>query len=109
MIHYQALYFFEISLEHSDDNSTYTDVAQADITNGTISSGGIWLKMDGTAGGDPDSAGLVGMVGYIGGKRYIRGVIAKTGTHSNGTILSMFVIKGNAHHSSSNDITAHAS
>tara|TARA_R100000664_G_scaffold11523_1_gene18696 strand:+ start:397 stop:861 length:465 start_codon:yes stop_codon:yes gene_type:complete len=99
--------FFEISLEHSDDDSTYTDVAQADITNGTIASGGIWLKMDGTAGGDPDSAGLVSLVGYVGGKRYIRGVIEKTGTHSNGTILSMFVIKGNAIHSSSNDITAH--
>ena len=99
--------FFEISLEHSDDDSTYTDVAQADITNGTIASGGIWLKMDGTAGGDPDSAGLVSLVGYVGGKRYIRGVIAKTGTHSTGTILSMFVIKSNAIHSSSNDITAH--
>jgi hypothetical protein len=99
--------FFEISLEHSDDDSTYTDVAQADITNGTIASGGIWLKMDGTSGGDPDSAGLVSLVGYVGGKRYIRGVIEKTGTHSNGTILSMFVIKGNAIHSSSNDITAH--
>ena len=64
--------FFEISLEHSDDDSTYTDVAQADITNGTIASGGIWLKMDGTAGGDPDSAGLVSLVGDVGGKRYIR-------------------------------------
>ena len=45
---------FELSLEHSDDNSTFTDVAQADITDGTISSGGIWLKLDGTAGGNPD-------------------------------------------------------
>jgi hypothetical protein len=99
--------YFEISLEHSDDDSTYTDCAQADITNGTIAAGGIWLKMDGTAGGNPDSAGLVSLVGYVGGKRYIRGVIAKTGTHSTGTILSMFVIKGNAIHSSSNDITAH--
>ena len=65
------------------------------------------MKMDGTAGGNPDSAGLVSLVGYVGGKRYIRGVIAKTGTHSTGTILSMFVIKSNAIHSSSNDITAH--
>ena len=49
--------FFEVSLEHSDDDSTYTDVAQADIIDGTIASGGIFLKLDGTAGGDPDSAG----------------------------------------------------
>ncbi len=34
--------YFEISLEHSDDDVTYTDVAQADIIDGTISSGGIF-------------------------------------------------------------------
>lgn len=99
--------YFEISLEHSDDNSTYTDVTQSDITNGTIASGGIWLKLDGTSGGDPDTTGLVTQVGYIGGKRYIRGVIAKTGTHSTGTPIGLMVIKGNALHSSDNSITAH--
>lgn len=98
---------FEISLEHSDDNSTYTDVTQSDITNGTIASGGIWLKLDGTSGGDPDTTGLVTQVGYIGGKRYIRGVIAKTGTHSNGTPIGLMVVKGDALHSSDNAITAH--
>jgi hypothetical protein len=98
---------FEISLEHSDDNSTFTDVTQSDITNGTIASGGIWLKLDGTAGGNPDTTGLVTQVGYIGGKRYIRGVIAKTGTHSTGTPIGLMVIKGNALHSSDNAITAH--
>ena len=101
--------YFEISLEHSDDNSTFTDVAQADIVDGTISSGGIWLKLDGTAGGNPDTAGEIYRVGYIGGKRYIRGVIAKTGTHSNGTPISLFVVKGNARHSGDNAFTAHAS
>ena len=45
---------FEISLEESDDDSTYTDVAQADIVDGTIDSGGIFLKLDGTAGGNPE-------------------------------------------------------
>ena len=99
--------YFEISLEHSDDNSTFTDVTQSDITNGTIASGGIWLKLDGTTGGDPDTTGLVTQVGYIGGKRYIRGVIAKTGTHSNGTPIGLMVVKGDALHSSDNAITAH--
>lgn len=98
---------FEISLEHSDDNSTFTDVTQSDITNGTIASGGIWLKLDGTSGGDPDTTGLVTQVGYIGGKRYIRGVIAKTGTHTNGTPIGLMVVKGDALHSSDNAITAH--
>ena len=103
--------YFEIGLEHSDDNSTFTDVTQADITNGTIASGGIWLKVDGTGtagtSGNPDSTGTVTQVGYIGGKRYIRGVIAKTGTHSTGTPIGLLVVKGNAIHSSDNTITAH--
>lgn len=101
--------YFEISLEHSDDNSTFTDVAQADIVDGTISSGGIWLKLDGTAGGNPDTAGEIFRVGYIGGKRYIRVVLAKSGTHSNGTPIGAFVMKGHARHSADNAFTAHAS
>ena len=99
--------YFEISLEHSDDNSTFTDVTQSDITNGTIASGGIWLKLDGTTGGDPDTTGLVTQVGYMGGKREMRGVIAKTGTHSTGTPIGLMVVKGDALHSSDNAITAH--
>ena len=101
--------YFELSLEHSDDNSTFSDVAQADIVDGTISSGGIWLKLDGTAGGNPDTAGEIYRVGYVGGKRYIRGVIAIGGSHSTGTPIGMFVIKGNDRHSADNAFTAHAS
>ena len=85
--------YFEISLEHSDDDSTYTDVVQADIINGTIASGGIWLKLDGTTGGDPDTTGGQWQVGYVGGKRYVRLVLAKTGTHTNGTPISGVIVK----------------
>lgn len=99
--------YFEVSLEHSDDNSTYSDCAQADIIDGTIAAGGIFLKLDGTTGGDPDTAGGIFRVGYVGGKRYIRVVLAKTGTHSNGTPLGAMVVKGHARDSSSNDFTAH--
>ncbi len=99
--------YFEVSLEHSDDDSTYTDCAQADISDGTISAGGIWLKLDGTANGNPDSAGEIYRVGYRGGKRYIRMVLAKTGTHSNGTPMSGFIIKGHARSSGDNATTAH--
>ena len=106
-----ASVYFEISLEHSDDNSDWSDCAQADITNGSIAAGGIWLKVDGTGTAgtscNPDSTGTVTQVGYIGGKRYVRGVIAKTGTHSNGTPIGLLVVKGNAIHSSDNAITAH--
>ena len=98
---------FEVSLEHSDDNSTFSDVAQADIVDGTIASGGIFLKLDGTTGGNPDTAGGVFRVGYVGGKRYVRVVLAKTGTHSNGTPLGAMVVKGHARHTVDNDFTAH--
>ena len=85
--------YFEVSLEHSDDNSTYTDCVQADIVNGTIAAGGIFLKLDGTTGGDPDTTGGQWQVGYVGGKRYVRLVLSKTGTHSNGTPISGMIVK----------------
>jgi len=85
--------YFEISLEHSDDDSTYTDVTQSEIVNGTIAAGGIWLKLDGTTDGDPGTAGGQWQLGYVGGKRYVRLVLAKTGTHSNGTPISGMIVK----------------
>lgn len=85
--------YFEVSLEHSDDDSTYTDCVQADIVNGTIAAGGIWLKLDGTTDGDPGTAGGQWQVGYVGGKRYVRLVLAKTGTHTNGTPISGLIVK----------------
>jgi len=99
--------YFEVSLEESDDDSTYTDVAQAGIVDGTIAAGGIFLNLDGTTGGNPDSAGGIFRVGYVGNSRYIRVVLAKTGTHSNGTPLGAMVVKGHARHSADNAFTAH--
>ena len=101
--------YFELSLEESDDDSTYTDVAQASIVDGTISSGGIFLKLDGTAGGNPDTAGGILRVGYVGNSRYIRVVIAKTCTHSSGTPIGAMIVRGHARHSTDNAFTAHAS
>jgi len=99
--------YFEISLEHSDDDSTYSDCAQADIIDGTIAAGGIFLKLDGTTGGNPDSAGGIFRVGYIGGKRYVRVVLAKSGTHSNGTPIGAMIVRGHARNSVDNAFTAH--
>ena len=99
--------YFEVSLEHSDDNSTYSDCAQADIIDGTIAAGGIFLKLDGTTGGDPDTAGGIFRIGYVGGKRYVRVVLAKTGTHSNGTPLGAMIVRGPARNSVDNAFTAH--
>ena len=85
--------YFEVSLEHSDDNSTYTACVQTEIVNGTIAAGGIFLKLDGTTGGDPDTTGGQWQVGYVGGKRYVRLVLSKTGTHTNGTPISGMIVK----------------
>jgi len=102
---------FQISLQHSDDNSTFADVVQADIVDGTIAADGNWLILDGTgdAGvdGNPHTAGGTWQVGYIGGKRYIRLVIDKTGTHSTGTSISGLIARGNARHSTDNVNNVH--
>ena len=103
--------FFEIGLEHSDDNSTFTDATQSDIVDGTIAADGVFLKIDGTGtagtGGNPDSTGATYRVGYIGGKRYVRTTIAKTGTHSTGTPLGTTVIKSHARHTGDNAFDVH--
>jgi hypothetical protein len=100
--------YFEVSLEHSDDDSTYTDCVQADIVNGTIDAGGIWLKLDGTTGGDPDTAGGQWQVGYVGGKRYVRLVLAKTGTHSTGTPISGLIVKSRPRHGAVSNVKHNA-
>ena len=103
--------FFQIGLEHSDDNSSFTDAAQADIVDGTIAADGVFLIIDGTGtagtGGNPDSTGATYRVGYRGGKRYIRTTIAKTGTHSTGTPIGTTVIKSHARHTGDNAFDAH--
>ena len=103
--------YFEIGLEHSDDNSTFTDATQSDIVDGTIAADGVFLKIDGTGtagtGGNPDSTGSTYRVGYIGGKRYVRTTIAKSGTHSTGTPLGTTVIKSHARHTGDNAFDVH--
>ena len=100
--------YFEVSLEHSDDDSTYTDCVQADIVNGTIDAGGIWLKLDGSTGGDPDTAGGQWQVGYVGGKRYVRLVLAKTGSHSTGTPISGLIVKSRPRHGAVSNVKHNA-
>lgn len=88
----------ELEVEESDDNSTWTDVADADLTN--VVSG----TNDGTvavidAAAEDDS---VHIVGYKGTKRYVRGVINLTGTHSNGTPMSVSGVRAHAHQKPTN-------
>ena len=54
----------DIELEHSDDNSTFTDVtSNTDVTGGTVDSSGVFQTID--ANGDCNK---VYAIGYVGGK-----------------------------------------
>ena len=82
----------EIELEHSDDNSTFTDVtSSADVIGATPDSNGVIATFD-----DVAEAPAIASVGYIGGKRYIRAVANFSGTHGTATPLAVSVIKGHA-------------
>lgn len=81
-----------IELEESDDNSTFTDVAAADMK----------IKSPAVAGSsgqfglaDTNSeAPIVFQCAYLGSKRYIRVVDNRTGTHSTGTLTGGYVLRG---------------
>lgn len=72
--------YLECELEHSDDNSTFSDCANADLS----------VSVTGTNTGtaavinDPAEDDTVVTVAYLGTKRYVRPVLNFTGTHSNG-------------------------
>lgn len=67
-------------VQESDDNSTYTDVAAADLI-GSLSA---------------LTASTNQKVGYKGNKRYIRAVTTITGSPSTGGIYSAVVLRGDA-------------
>ena len=83
---------YDFKLQHSDDDSTYTDCTQSEVTDVAISSG-IFLTLDDNAE-TPQVTGI----GYIGGKRYLRVSVVRTGNHSTGTPISINVLKGAARH-----------
>lgn len=87
----------EFKVTHSDDDSTYTAVAAADVVLGnnadsSVGSGGI-VKSLTAAHASAD----VSEVGYIGGKRYLKVQSDFSGTHGTGTPISVTITKGLAH------------
>lgn len=68
------------SLEESNDNSTFTAVAAADMT-GTLAA---------------LASNTIQEVGYIGTKRYIRAVVTVSGSPSTGGVYNALVVRGNA-------------
>jgi len=93
--------YAEIEVEESDDDATYTDVADADLTNYvTGTNTGTICKID-DAAEDPAIHGT----SYIGDARYVRSVVNLTGTHTNGIEVAVAVVLGHAHNTPVNSPT----
>lgn len=73
----------EFVLTHSDDNSTYTNVADADMLGVTGITDGIVKSL--TAA---HAAAAVYNYGYVGGKRYLKLLADFSGTHGTGTPIA---------------------
>lgn len=83
--------YIECEIEESADDSTFTDVADSDLVSYVAGTN------DGTAAliNDPAEDQTVVVACYIGSKRYVRGVLNFTGTHSTGTPIGIVNIRGN--------------
>jgi hypothetical protein len=81
-------------LEDSDDNSSWSAVTSNNhVTDGAVDSSGIFLTLD-----DNAETPQVTSIGYVGGKRYLRVTADVTGTHTNGTPMSVSIVKGSPRH-----------
>lgn len=79
----------ELEVEESDDNSTFTDVADADLVNYVAGTNdGCFGVIDAAAEDD-----AIFITAYRGDARYVRVVLNLTGTHSNGTPISVTTIQ----------------
>lgn len=76
--------FWTLKLQHSDDDSVYTDIATAD----TYSL--LTVVVDSST-----KDKMAYSFGYMGGKRYLKAVATPTGTHTNGTPIGIVALRGN--------------
>lgn len=81
----------EFVLTHSDDDVTYTPVADVDLQGITGTTGGIVLAL--TAA---HAAATIHKYGYVGNRRYLKLLADFSGTHGTGTPIAATVIKGQA-------------
>ncbi len=78
--------YWTLKLQESDDNSSYSDVLASDLLNGSATVVINSLSLD----------QATYSFGYIGSKRYLKGVATPTGTHTNGTPLGIVGLRGAA-------------
>jgi hypothetical protein len=76
---------YTVSLEESDDNSTFTAVAAADLQ-------GSFTQINAAA----DET--IEVVGYIGDKRYVRAKITEDSAGVTGVIISVCLVRGHPKH-----------
>ena len=91
-ITFSATNKIEFKLTHSDDDSTYTAVALADMLGlSSVGSGGIIKSLT-----SAHASAAVYRFGYIGGKRYLKLTADFSGTHGTGTPIAAIGLLGHA-------------
>lgn len=76
--------YWTLAILHSDDDSSYSAVAAADLSNGANS-----LVVNSSALDE-----TIYNFGYTGAKRYLRATATPTGTHTNGTPMGIVALRG---------------
>lgn len=93
---YGASIFHEFRVEESDDASTWTAVADADLTTAVDGgSGGAASGVFGLVDSAAEAPGIFTTT-YKGDSLYVRGSTQAVGTHANGTPLAVISIKHGA-------------
>ena len=77
-------------MAESDDDSVFTDVADADVV-GSVTGTNTGTMALVNASGELDTAYKAA---YVGSKRYVRPAINVTGTHTNGTTIGIAAAQG---------------
>ena len=84
--------YAELEVQESDDDSTYTAVADADLSDSVTGTNvGTFAKID-----DPAEDDQVYKTEYRGSKRYVQAVVNLTGTHTNGIPIGITGFIGGA-------------
>lgn len=94
----------DVSLQESDDDSTWSDVTEAShvVIGGDGVSTSTALPIIATIDDNAEDARHF-RVGYIGGKRYSRLRLVFTGTHTNGIPCALYTVLGNAEQAPTSD------
>jgi hypothetical protein len=78
--------YWTLKLQHSDDDSTYVDLAAGDLNSSSLTVVVNSAALDETAYS----------FGYQGAKRYLKAVATPTGTHTVGTPIGVIAMRGTA-------------